>query len=70
MNTLERDFPLLFSLQLWSFPCCVGQGWIKQRLKLDKIAAAQASQGVSRKATKSLTQHKCYLTNPDTRLGC
>lgn len=24
----------------------------------------------SRKATESLTQHKCYLTHPDTRAGC
>lgn len=66
-----KEISLSFSsLQLWSLQCCVGQGWIRQKVKLDKIAAAQASQGISRKATESLTQHKCYLTNPDTRVGC
>lgn len=65
-----KEISLCFSsLQLWSFPCCVGQGWIKQKGKLDKVAVPQASQGV-RKASKSLTPHKCYLTNPDTRVGC
>lgn len=63
---VKEIFLCFTSLQLWSFPCCVGQEWIKQKGKLDKIAAAQASQGVSRKATKSLTQPKCYLTSPDT----
>ena len=67
LQEISLSFP---SLQLWRFPCSVGWGWIREKVKLDKIAVAQAFQGISRKATENLTQRECYLTNPDTTVGC
>jgi len=45
-------------------------GWIRQKLELDKFSVVQALQGISRKATGSLTQHECYSMNPDMTVGC
>lgn len=68
INTFERHLPLL-RLQLWSYPCSVGLGRIRQKVKLDKIVVAQTFL-ISRKTTESLTKCDCYLPNLDTTVGC